>query len=192
MLLEEFMRLGLCLLVSALAVAGCDRASAPAEQGTPASPDEVVADAAPALPVKTIDRSHKGEPAPAHSFVGADGKTVSLRAFKGRPVLVNLWATWCGPCVKELPTLDALAKTGVAVVALSQDSDDAKARAFLKDKGLAALQGYTDSRMQWLGSVATNLPTTLLYDSQGREVWRFLGDLDWTGPVATKALAEAR
>jgi len=186
------MRLGLCLLVSALAVAGCDRASAPAEQGAPASPDEVVGGPPPALPVKTIDRSHKGEPAPAHSFTGADGKPVTLRAFRGRPVLVNLWATWCGPCVKELPTLDALAKTGTVVVALSQDSDDAKAKAFLKERGFAALKGYTDSRMQWLGSVATNLPTTLLYDAQGREVWRVLGDLDWTGPMATKALAEVR
>jgi len=187
------MRLGLCILVSALAVAGCDRASAPTGQANAvAASDEVTGEAPPALPVKTIDRSHKGEPAPAHSFVGADGNPANLRAFRGRPVLVNLWATWCGPCVKELPTLDALAKTGVTVVALSQDSDDAKVRKFLTDKGFAALKGYTDSRMQWLGSVATNLPTTLLYDGEGREVWRVLGDLDWTGPMAKAALAEAR
>jgi len=189
-------------LPACLLAAGCDRAATPPAQdnaagaATPAaaaaSPDEVVADAAPAGVTKGIDRSHKGEAAPAHGFAGPDGRATSLAAFRGKPVLVNLWATWCAPCVKELPTLDALAsRGGVTVVALSQDSDAAKARSFLQAKGFAALRGYTDPDMRWLGGMATNLPTTILYDANGKEVWRWLGEADWTGAEATAALRDA-
>jgi thiol-disulfide isomerase/thioredoxin len=178
-------------LVLALAAAGCDRPSPPAAQDNGTAPDEVVADAAAAGIAKGIDRSHRGEAAPAHRFAGPDGET-SLAAFRGKPVLVNLWATWCAPCIKELPTLDALAAKGsVRVVALSQDTDAAKARAFLQARGFKALPAYTDPDMRWLGGVTSNLPTTILYDAEGREVWRWLGDADWTGAEATAALAEA-
>ncbi|PMW91389.1 thioredoxin, partial [Pseudomonas sp. FW215-R2] len=71
-----------------------------------------------------IDRSHKGEAAPTVSFEGPDGKPMTLAAFTGKPVLVNLWATWCGPCVKEMPTLDAAAAT-IPVATISQDKDRA-------------------------------------------------------------------
>jgi len=184
------------LALSACLMAGaCDRAASPPAQdnaAAAASPDEVVADAAPTGVTKGLDRSLKGEAAPAHDFAGPDGKPTSLAAFRGKPVLVNLWATWCAPCIKELPTLDTLAgQGGVAVVALSQDGDAAKARSFLQAKGFKALRGYTDPDMRWLGGMATNLPTTILYDPQGKEVWRWLGEADWTGPEATKALAEA-
>ena len=182
-----------------LLLAGCDRgADAPGQgNGTaarmPTAPasDEVASDGAPvAAPKVAIDRSHKGEPAPTFAFTGAGGK-VSVAGFRGKPVLVNLWATWCAPCVKELPTLDALAaKRTVEVAALSQDVNAAKARGFLVAKGFKSLRGYTDPDMQWLGPVTTNLPTTILYDAQGKEVWRVLGDLDWTGAMATEALAE--
>jgi len=192
------------LLVAALAAAGCDRAASPPAQGNAAAadagsagegaatPDEVVAEAAPAGPAKGIDRSHRGEAAPVHAFAGPGGEATSLAAFRGRPVLVNLWATWCAPCIKELPTLDALAaKGGVAVVALSQDNDAAKARVFLQSKGLQSLAAYTDPDMRWVGGTVGNLPTTILYDAKGREVWRWLGEVDWAGPEAAKALAEA-
>ena len=192
------------LALSACLMAGaCDRAASPPAQdnaadpgagnatAAAASPDEVVADGAPTGVTKGLDRSHKGEAAPDHRFAGPDGKPTSLAAFRGKPVLVNLWATWCAPCIKELPTLDALAaKGGVPVVALSQDSDAAKARTFLQTRGFKALRGYTDPDMRWLGGMATNLPTTILYDPQGKEIWRWLGEADWTGPEATKALAE--
>jgi len=182
-------------LLPALLLAACDRPAPPPAQdevAAAAAPDEVTADAAPTGIVKGIDRGHKGEAAPAYGFAGPDGKPTSLAAFRGRPVLVNLWATWCAPCVKELPTLDALAaKGGVRVVALSQDGDAGKARAFLKGKEFRALAAYTDPKMQWLGGSATNLPTTILYDAEGKEVWRWLGEADWTGAAATAALNEA-
>ena len=55
----------------------------------------------------SFDRSHKGEAAPAYGFADPTGKQTTLAAYKGTPVLLNLWATWCAPCVAEMPTLDA-------------------------------------------------------------------------------------
>ena len=188
------------VLVTAVLAGGCDRRSAPTGQGNavaaaPAiSPDEVQPGQG-AQVAGTIDRSHKGAAAPTYAFQDASGRTVTLAAFRGTPVLLNLWATWCGPCVKELPTLDALAKregVKLRVVALSQDTDPAKVAPFMAAHGLGTLTPFTDSKMAWLPAVTANLPTTLLFDSAGREVWRTTGDLDWTGAVATKALAEAR
>jgi thiol-disulfide isomerase/thioredoxin len=188
------------VLVAAVLAGGCDRRSAPTEQGNAAtaapatSPDEVQPGQGASV-AGTIDRSHKGSAAPTYAFQDASGKTVTLAAFRGTPVLLNLWATWCGPCVKELPTLDALAKREggkLHVVALSQDTDPAKVAPFMAQHGIATLKPFTDAKMAWLPAVTANLPTTLLFDSAGKEVWRTTGDLDWTGPVATKALAEAR
>src|SRR5690348_7526561 len=89
----------------------------------------------PAGPVKGVDRSHRGEPMPATGFNDADGNATSLAAFKGKPTLVNLWASWCAPCVKELPTLDRLAQRQggkLNLVAVSQDSaPHASVEAFL-------------------------------------------------------------
>ncbi|WP_235523946.1 TlpA family protein disulfide reductase, partial [Sphingomonas sp. Leaf33] len=128
-------------------------------------------------------------------FTGMDGKTATMAVFKGKPVLLNLWATWCAPCVKELPTLDALAKREagkLAVVALSQDMDAAKVAPFVRGKGLTALDVRTDAGMAWIPKVTPTLPTTILYGSDGREIWRMVGDYDWTGADAAKLLAEAK
>src|SRR5690242_15741843 len=62
--------------------------------------------------IKGVHRDNKAKPAPAAEFTDPDGKPVKLADFKGNPVLVNLWASWCAPCVKELPTLDRLARDG--------------------------------------------------------------------------------
>ncbi|HEX6073024.1 MAG TPA: TlpA disulfide reductase family protein, partial [Sphingomicrobium sp.] len=115
------------------------------------------------------------------------------------PVLVNLWATWCAPCVKELPTLDRLsqshAKDGsLGVIAVSQDmGPQPSVEAFLARLKVGDLGAYHDPKMSlsgWLGP-DTVLPTSILYDAKGREVWRYVGDLDWTGPEAAKLLSEA-
>ena len=189
-----------------LFASGCDRRSPSGGQGEPAandagatvaatSPDEVQPGGGAPAPVGgALDRSHAGTPAPPFAFKDAGGKTVTLAAFKGKPVLLNLWATWCGPCVKELPTLDALAKreTGkLAVVALSQDMDAGKATAFLTERHLANLGGYTDASMRWLPAVTANLPTSILYGADGKERWRVLGDRDWADAATAKELAGA-
>ncbi len=180
-------------------LSGCgDRASNDGGQGNAVaaaptgSPDEA-APTAPAPRSGGIDTSHKGEAAPVLGFVDPAGKPVTLAAWRGKPVLLNLWATWCGPCVKELPTLDTLAERTagkLAVVTLSQDMDPAKVAPFFAGRKFRALKPYTDPKMAWVPAVANNLPTSILYDAQGKEVWRTVGDLDWTGPVATEALAK--
>jgi thiol-disulfide isomerase/thioredoxin len=213
--LEEVMRASIVPVVAlALFAGGCDRQSPAGGQGNasagvPAddiantvSPDEAPSSGAPiaesgagtrAVPIGgDFDRSHAGQAAPAFSFQDADGKTVTLAAFRGKPVVVNLWATWCAPCIKELPTLDTLAtrEAGrIAVVALSQDARAEKVAPFFAARGFRTLKAYTDGKMAWVPGVTANLPTTIVYDSAGKEAFRTLGDLDWAGEFAAKALA---
>ena len=144
--------------------------------------------------VKGVDRSHRGKPAPAIAFDDPDGKQAHLADFAGKPLLVNLWATWCAPCVKELPTLDQLSRSGgVQVLAVSQDSGPhASVVAFLQGHQIGTLEPYQDAKMGLSGALGAEvLPTSILIDSQGREVWRYVGDLDWTSPEAARLLAEA-
>jgi thiol-disulfide isomerase/thioredoxin len=148
--------------------------------------------------IKGVDRSHKGKPAPDVAFNDPDGAETSLAEFSGKPLLVNLWATWCAPCVKELPTLERLSQSrdldGVLVVAaISQDTaPHASVEAFLRSHRIANLAAYQDSKMALSGALGAEvLPTSILYDAEGREVWRFVGDLDWMSPEAAKLLAEA-
>jgi thiol-disulfide isomerase/thioredoxin len=129
-------------------------------------------------------------------FNDPEGQETRLASFRGKPTLVNLWATWCAPCVKELPTLDRLAqaKDGqLNVVAISQDmATHASVEAFLDSHKIAALEAYQDPKMALSGALhAEVLPTSILYDASGKEVWRYVGDLDWTSAEAAKLLSEA-
>ena len=151
----------------------------------------------PAGPVKGVDRTHKGQPAPDVTFNDPDGEQTSLAELSGKPTLVNLWATWCAPCVKELPTLGRLAKArekdgALQVIAISQDSGPhPSVVAFLESKA-PELAPYQDSKMALSGKLGAEvLPTSILFDAKGREVWRYVGDLDWTSPEAAKLLSEA-
>jgi thiol-disulfide isomerase/thioredoxin len=155
------------------------------------------APAAEAGPVKGVDRSHKGQPAPDTVFKDPDGEDISLEEFKGVPVLVNLWATWCAPCVKELPTLDRLSQSHdkdgtLGVVAISQDQGPhPSVVAFLDSHKIKSLGAYQDDKMGLSGALGAEvLPTSILYDANGFEVWRYVGDLDWTSAEAAKLLAE--
>ena len=184
------MRLILLVLACA-AVGGCDRQKAEVQQGNETA-------AVPGLPTKGVDRSHKGKAGPAASFKDPDGGDIALADFKGTPVLVNLWATWCAPCVKELPTIDRLARShavdgALGVIAVSQDMGPHNSvKAFLEKLGVKNLGAYHDPAMALSGGLqAEVLPTTILFDREGREVWRYVGDLDWSGEEAAKLLAEA-
>jgi thiol-disulfide isomerase/thioredoxin len=150
---------------------------------------------APEVPGKGVDHSQKGQAVPATSFNDPDGNATTLKAFVGKPTLVNLWATWCAPCVKELPTIDRLAKAEdgkLNVVAISQDmAPHASVEAFLQEHKIANLDSYHDPKMALSGALnAEVLPTSILYDANGREVWRYVGDQDWTSAEAAKLLAE--
>jgi hypothetical protein len=100
--------------------------------------------------------------------------------------------------VKELPTLNAVARShdkdgSLGVIAVSQDmGPQGSVEAFLAKLKVDDLGAYHDPKMALSGALnAQVLPTTVLFDAQGREVWRYVGDLDWTGPEAAKVLAEA-
>jgi thiol-disulfide isomerase/thioredoxin len=193
------------LLLAATGISGCDRQSAAPAQGNAATTDEVTSgevtsgeaggSAAPAAPQIGIDRSHRGDPAPTISFTAPDGKPTTLAAFRGKPVLMNLWATWCGPCVAELPTLNAAAASyadKVHVLAISQDTQKAAdVPQFLNDHGATALAPYVDDQMGLSLGYGANLPTTILFDSTGKEVWRWHGGNDWTSARSKALIAEA-
>jgi len=176
-----------------LLAASCDR-----EPADSTGTARTAAPAAPAAPDSRgkVDRSHTGQPAPDTEFDDPDGETVTLESFRGKPVLVNFWATWCAPCVKEMPTLDRLAaKSGdkLQVIAVSQDSGGReKVDEFFSKAKLTALEPYMDSKLALMGEMRVDvLPTTILLDSKGREVWRVVGEEDWTSARAAALIAEA-
>ena len=133
---------------------------------------------------------------PAATVKGADDRAATLTALRGKPVLLNLWATWCAPCIEELPTLNRLA-TDVGprghVIALSQDigDDPAPMRAFLKQRGWDQIAAWHDPDNAIGLHYGGSLPTTILFDAQGREVLRVTGALDWYGDEAKGLLREA-
>ena len=180
--------LKLSVLALGLTVAGCDRQS-----GREAQPQASTSASEPLS--GEIDRSHKGSQMPDLTFKDAAGKELRLTALAGKPALVNLWATWCGPCVAELPTLAALATRAGApqVVTISEDmGDPAKVAAFLAERKLAALPGWLDPENAAGDHYkVTTLPTTIYYDAKGREVWRYVGGHDWGDGEAAKMFAEA-
>lgn len=130
-------------------------------------------------------------PPPEATFVDADGKTLKLADLKGQVLVVNLWATWCGPCVKEMPTLAALQKAyegkPVKVVAISIDGakDTDKAKAFIATH--APLAFYQDASLAMpfaFKPPAPGFPTTILFDKAGQQRGRVSGDTDWSTPEA--------
>jgi thiol-disulfide isomerase/thioredoxin len=121
-------------------------------------------------------------------FKNADGEALNIANFRGRIVLLNLWATWCGPCRKEMPTLDRLqAKFGGSefeVVAISIDRQGLPAvKSFYEKLGLTTLRIYLDPSGKVVFDLgAFGIPTTLLIDREGRELGRVAGAVRWDSP----------
>jgi thiol-disulfide isomerase/thioredoxin len=130
------------------------------------------------------------------AFQDGEGKPLKLSDWKGRVVLINLWATWCAPCRKEMPDLAELQKglggQDFEVVAISVDRKGVEASAaFLKETGADNLKLYIEPTTAIVNDLqAIGLPATVLLDRQGNEIGRLLGPADWASPEA-KALIKA-
>ena len=138
---------------------------------------------------------------PDLAFQDASGKPLSLANWRGRTVLLNLWATWCVPCRKEMPALDTLQqKLGspdFQVVAINIDTRDPEnPKAFLKELGIDKLAYYADptaKTFQDLKAIgrAFGMPTTLLVDRQGCEIGTIAGPAEWASDDAIKLIRVA-
>jgi len=132
------------------------------------------------LSVLVLEKRPK--PDPDVRFTDAVGGRHALDAFHGRYVLLNMWATWCGPCVNELPSLARLAQfaPGLKVLAIDTDHEKVDAAGFLKSHGAGALPVYVDSERMMLRSfVVPGLPTTILIGPDGKVIARAEGPADW-------------
>lgn len=137
------------------------------------------------------------KPAPDLAFKDGEGKDVHLSDFRGKLILLNLWATWCVPCREEMPALNrlqaAMGSDRFQVLALSVDKDGHDlAKAFLAEVKADHIALYNDptSRASF-AMKAFGLPTTVLISPEGKEIGRLVGPAHWDGPEAQALLGEA-
>jgi thiol-disulfide isomerase/thioredoxin len=151
---------------------------------------------------RKLEHGGDGKAPPAYAFFDGAGKKVLPADFKGKVVVMNIWATWCAPCKLEMPTLAKLASAyagqPVEVVAVSIDKPDALAQAKAFIAGNAPLKFYNDpeAKLPWaLTPPAGGMPTTIILGKDGLEHGRISGEAEWAGPgakaVIDKVLAES-
>ena len=138
----------------------------------------------------------KAKPLPELQFQDGAGRPRSLAEFRGKVVLLNIWATWCTPCREEMPALDRLqARLGgpaFEVVALSIDQQGPQAvRKFFDEVGVKSLTLYIDPSVQAGFKLKTiGLPTTVIVDRAGREIGRRVGPAQWDSPKLVEELRQ--
>ena len=153
-----------------------------------------VACASPPPALGRYQPAKEGKHIPTTAFIDADGNEKSLADLRGEGLIVNFWATWCAPCVKEMPALDRLAEAtgprGLRVLALSADREGASVvREFYDVNKIRYLPVAIDKMSRVARAIGVDgLPTTVLYDSEGREVGRVIGVAEWDTPAAVDFL----
>ena len=131
-------------------------------------------------------------PVPEIVFTDDTGERMTLADFRGKVVVLNIWATWCPPCRREMPTLDRLeaelSGDRFAVVALSVDQSGREVvREFFEEEGIDQLGLYIDTSARVLADLRIRgIPTTLILDAEGREIARVSGEADWAEPAMMK------
>jgi thiol-disulfide isomerase/thioredoxin len=169
---------------------GCD-----SESTTDAQPQEAAASDVDGLDGELF-RDYAGREIPDFTVVDAEGNELHLPGLKGQPLLVNLWATWCAPCVTEMPMLDAIAKEydgQLRVVTISEDmKGEELVGPFFQQGGYEKLEPWLDLNNDLVFAYdGASLPTTVLYDADGKELWRVLGGYHWDSEDGRALLAEA-
>ncbi len=172
----------LIALLLAFPLAACDSKPAQAPQG-----------GLPAESIGRVDIASRGKEMPAIPFGAPGGGPATLTQFRGKPLMVNLWATWCAPCVAEMPTLDTMAKREAdrfRLIVVSQDLEAEKVvTPFFAKKKFETLKPYLDPQNMLMTAFQTEtLPTTIFFDAKGIEQWRVLGAMDWNGAKAKKLI----
>jgi thiol-disulfide isomerase/thioredoxin len=189
------LRFSFILAAMLCALGGCDRASEGEAQQTSeaaAGPERDIASLS-----GILSRERAGESLPDFTVTNPAGDSLDLASLQGQPVLLNLWATWCAPCVVEMPMLDALAQEmagEVRVVTVSQDIRGAeKVVPFFEERGFERLEPWLDpdTELAVRMSEGGQLPLTVLYDADGREVLRVAGGYEWDSPETRALIDEA-
>ena len=180
--------------LSALVLVGCDSGAGEAAQETAANAQP----SATALETLTgeIDYSQAGTRLPPLQFTDPEGNVLDLNALEG-PVLVNLWATWCAPCVVEMPALDSLAGTmegRLDVLTISQDLRGSEVvEPFFALRDFEHLDQWLDPENTLTKALADGgaMPVTILFDAEGREIFRVSGGYEWDSEEAIAQVSEA-
>lgn len=151
--------------------------------------------------VAAVEVRTRPEPAPELAFTASDGKPLTLAALKGKTVLVNLWATWCAPCLKEMPALDALQKAmggpDFAVVAVNIDTRNLdKPKAWLAENKVTALPFYGDPQAATFQALrkahkVEGMPVSIVVDRSGCELAIIQGPADWASADSKALMAAA-
>lgn len=193
----------LLMIVFLLSLAACD-----SESAAPVQADSEITAQKDDLPFENANLEsanglnarliydYNGEDMPDAAFNAPDGSSLTLDRYKGRPILLNLWATYCVPCRIEMPTLDnlaALEEGNLSVITVSQDLTGRNVVApYFERYDFQNIQGFTDKPNALLSAVGeVGLPTTILYDSDGREVWRVIGGMEWDDEMVAELLQQA-
>ena len=174
------------------AVALLRKPAAPPEVHTPQTTPET--EAVKLQSLDALKRTDPPAPPAPFEFTDASGKVHTLADFAGKGVILNLWATWCLPCVAELPALAALSRRmaddGVVVIPLSSDRGGAPAvEKYMTGHGITGLSVWLDPKSQAARALgARGIPTTLIIDREGRERGRVEGAVDWASDASVATI----